>query len=122
MTRDQALRQAQKRWGKRAAIRAEGELSSPEKRAAAKERKDTLRSQKAELEAEITRREVAAGIPEVRAQIQALSKPITSEMWESMRYRFTVGSVDGVIGAFHVKGQGDTWEQAFDAADAKDQS
>lgn len=119
MTRDQALRQAQKRWKKVAAIRVEGEASSPERRAAAKERRDKLNARRAEIDAEILRLEIAAGIPELRAEREQVVKASLVAFGEALHRRFLVGYVDDRIGMFHMQGHGDTWEEAFAAYDAK---
>ena len=119
MTREQAQKRAQKLWGKRAAIRADGDLSSPEKREAAMARRDQIKAQQAEIDEEIKRREEAAGIPELRRQWSELGKPRTQAMSDAMHYRFSVGFIDNVIGAFNIEGQGDTWEEAFGVVERK---
>jgi lysylphosphatidylglycerol synthetase-like protein (DUF2156 family) len=117
--REQALKRAQKVFGKRAYIRANKDLSSPEERAEAQARASTRRAERAELEAEIARREKEAGIPELRAKIKAISDQSRAEIWNSGYYKFEVGNIDSILGAFHIKGQGDTWEEAFANAENK---
>src|SRR5260221_5729521 len=102
MTREQAVKQAQKRWGRHAIVSRAPELSSPEKREKAKAEHEALKARRAGIEAEIRRRELEAGIPELRAQIEALSKPRALAMWNAMRYAFEVGCIDGILGAFHI--------------------
>lgn len=73
----------------------------------------------AELEAEIKRREESVGIPALREQMRENAKVIRSTIPEIFAYKFQVGYIDNIIGAFNVEGSGDTWEEAFDRADFK---
>jgi hypothetical protein len=122
MTRDQALRQAVKRWGKSAYVQARERLSSPESRAAAG---DTVKAARARIDAiDVEIRERLALLDWYQA-LQAERKAERAKMAavgaNAMYYKFSVGKVSNVGGmAFYsVGGQGDTWEQAFAQADGK---
>ena len=123
MTRVQAQRELAKRWGKRGYWRVGNGLSSPERRANAQAGVDSTRAARAELEAEIKRREDAAGIPELRERVKALAQTIReTALGDANYYKFKVGFIDNVIGAFNIIGYGDTWEEAFADADRKRKS
>lgn len=120
MTREQALKRAQRLWGKRAAVRANERMSSPEKRAEAQAEAASLREQKARLESEIVRREQEAGIPELREQIKAVTTELRQNVLGRATYhKFEAGYIDNVIGAFHIRASGDTWEETFTKAEAE---
>lgn len=117
MTREQAQRQAVKRWGKRAYIRAENGLSSPEARAAASERWASTSTELEAVEKELANRLKACDwYQELTGKIRNLRKAKSEQGWFRHYYKFAVGELH--IG-FHVEGQGDTWEEAFAQADAK---
>lgn len=121
MTRQEARARAVKMFGSEAFIRADRDLSSPERRAAALERSRALKASEdtaaAALEA---RRAELLSDPEyqrllkewraTKAQRAALSS-------EACYYKFRVGRADRLFA--HVLGHGDTWEQAFDDAENK---
>jgi len=95
-------------------------MSSPERRAKAQAAVDDSRAARAELEAEIKRREEAAGITELREQIKALSQTAReTALGHASYYKFRVGFIDNIIGAFNVVGCGDTLEEAFAQADER---
>lgn len=112
MTREQAIREARKRFGPRAIARAGEALSSPEKRATAlatlkanRERRDAIdREVQARLDAEDWYRALMAERKECQKIISQ------TQGWASY-YKFAVGKDIGI--AFSVEGQGDTWEEAF---------
>lgn len=97
-----ALAEAQRRWGKHGAVRDDGKAraSTPEARHAGHLEAVRLNA--------IPKEERAADWRDAR----------DSAFLQSMRYRYTVGKV--VMGLFFsVEGQGDTWADAFAAADRK---
>lgn len=105
MNQRQALKEATKRWGKAAAIRDQKNCdATPESRAAAHKRL-------VELNAICT-------TPELRKQHSNERDDVRGRAnW----YRYTVGEIGGVGGIqfLRVHGQGDTWEEAFAAADKR---
>lgn len=120
MTRQQAEREAKKRWGAKGIIRASDSLSSPEKRNAAKALRDTCKARIEAIDAEIKQR--LSQIDWYQALL-AEKKSLRDE-WGQIRgtghlsyYKFSVGKDLGY--AFHVCGNGDTWEEAFAEADRK---
>lgn len=97
MNAKQALAQARRIWGKRAAVEDIKIVTSPEIRDKAQQEWLTFK------------------------HLKPSERP---KNWQSidsarLRYRFSVGSIDNVAGmfnVFHVRGYGDTWEQAFERA------
>lgn len=118
MTREQAVKRLRKLYGEKARWRVGETITSPERREAARAERDRLREEVVEVEEEIRRREVAAGIPELRALRTALAKARDEAGWRSAEKRFRVGYLDLGI-AFYVKGEGDTWEEALAEAERK---
>ena len=120
MTREQAQREATKRWGKQACIRASESLSSPEKRTAAKAMRDAGKARIEAIDAEIKKR-----LLELDWYTALLAeKKNLRDKWGQVKgtgdlsyYKFSVGKDVGY--AFHVCGSGDTWEEAFAQADGK---
>ncbi len=105
MNTKQALAQARKRWGKKAVVQDIKLDTSPERREQARKRYAELKDLKGD-----------ALTPELKKE----RDNIRSWQWT---FRFAVGRIESIAGAFEafwVKGQGDTWEQAFAEADAKD--
>jgi hypothetical protein len=97
MNDKQALATAQTRWGQAARIEIRtGGYSTPESRAAAREKLDQLARTGAN---------------------DKLHDDLFSEL--HARYRYTVGSV-GLGLFFHVVGAGDTWDEAFAEAESKE--
>jgi hypothetical protein len=118
MTREQAIREGRKRWGKRAIVRAGEALSSPEQRAEAMDRLKRNRARRDEIDREVQARLntldwYRAAQAERKACLQEVSQ---TQGWASY-YKFSVGLDIGI--AFSVEGQGDTWEEAFAKADPK---
>lgn len=112
MTRAQALRKAIKLWGRTAAVRDDGPdlASTPERRAAAAQKLRELRNT-------LPTGPWAGMTTEDRRARRKLSD---DQFSESVRYRYTVGRIE--LGLFFaVRGQGDTWELAFAAAEKHDQ-
>ena len=117
MTREQASKAAAKRWGKRAMWRVEEKSSSPERRESARAEAAELKAKADALSAEIKRRlDALDWLTEMNAERLRLRKAADRAGWGAMHYKFTVGENVGY--AFVVKGQGDTWEEAFAKADA----
>ena len=120
MTRQEAIRQAGKRWGKRAAYRVNGDCSSSEQREANGAKIRALRAEKESIIKDTNRR--LQGIQWYRESCER-QKAIYAELKTLSPmpyYKFQVGSIDGILGAFHIKGEGDTWEQAFADADRRE--
>jgi hypothetical protein len=106
MNRSQALKEAARRWGnKAAAVRDDGPSrpSSPELRAAASAKLKELNAAKTKDETKEAREERM------------------KQLYLCGHYRYTVGTVMTMCGlsGFFVRGQGDTWEEAFAKADNK---
>jgi hypothetical protein len=98
MTDKKALAEARKRWGKAANVQDRPKAPTAEQRAAAHEVMVRYKADRAS----VTREEL------LRSQGTALC------------YRYSVGEVTAYpIPLFHVRGQGDTWEEAFAEADRK---
>lgn len=119
MTRVEAGRELRKRWGKNARCRVGTSLSSPEER---DQRLTTFRTHRAErdaIDAEIKRRlEAEPWYQDLMARRKTLVTSLR-KLDVMPYYKFTVGHVDSILGAFHVEGEGDTWEEAFAKADKK---
>jgi hypothetical protein len=115
MTRQQAEREAKKRWGARAMIRAGEALSSPEKRAEAFAKIKASRERKEAIDREVKERLAAMGwYQALMAERQECLRVVSqTQGWASYR-KFAVGRDIGT--AFSIEGQGDTWEEAFAAA------
>lgn len=104
MTRNQALQKAVRMYGRKAAVRDDGEKynNSDEGRKAAHDEYENL---------------AATLTPEEK---KARSKELSNLRWRRQCYRYVVGEVENLcgFGMFFVHGQGDTWAQAFAAAEA----
>ena len=114
MTRDQAMREARKRWGKNAIIEMRNQgVSSPEAREEATAKRDAHQAVYEALVKEKNDRLAQLDwLQELNAQIKAVGKLKSDESWRTHYYRFSVGN--SMLGlAFMVQGQGDTWEEAF---------
>lgn len=102
---DAALKEAIRRWGKNAAVRFDPHGIDKDERAKAHEAHAALRARK----------------PTVRTgpEWQAWRKEEQELFGKTIWYRCTVGAV--VMGLFfEVKGQGDTWAEAFGEFDRKE--
>lgn len=98
MNRKQALAEAVKRWGKDAMIQDRPRCaSSPEEREVARKQRKYLRDTL------------------TKEDLKKRHKDMDELLFDSMRYRFSVGIFGGFF--FGVRGSGDTWEEAFEAAD-----
>lgn len=105
MNRSQALQKAVRLWGiKKAAVRDDGKgrPSSPELRAEAAAKLKVMNAAKA-------------------TETKEQRKERMELLYWSGHYRYTVGTVMslGGLSGFFVRGQGDTWEEAFAAAEQK---
>lgn len=107
MNRAQALKAAVRLWGKGGAVKDNGPkfASNPERRAAASE----------EL------KKVRAAIPKDRRPTREERDEIDRLFGQAMMQRYSVGVIHSLMGlsAFWVKGCGDSWEEAFAAAEQK---
>jgi hypothetical protein len=125
MNRQEALLEARKRWGKEAAVQEDKRESSPALREAAKVEAVKTGAAKAKAAAELAAASKKYGTdhPKHKAALAkkiAASKEHDRVQWGTYHYRYDVGTVwnMGGFGAFSVRGQGDTWEEAFAKADA----
>ncbi len=117
MTREQAIKQAEKRWGKQAAWRVGSSRSSSEQRAERRTRLLALRAERETLEkAWQERLNAMPEYQEYTAKRKALIAAIRTVDFVDY-YKFLVGENLGF--AFEVKGHGDTWEEAFANADGR---
>jgi len=118
MTREQAQREAKRRWGAKAKLTAGERQTSPERRQAAKDRRDAIDAEREAIKADIARR--LAELPwyaEAQARLHALYVERRPLEFEPHHYRFRVGTSNGLFNT--ILGEGDTWEEAFAAADRK---
>jgi hypothetical protein len=126
-TKQQALAEARKRWGKNAMVRdnGAGAATTPEGRADGKRRCGEHQQKKApefRSMSDTTAWPDTATFGEYRSAWKAWRKE--RELWQAEAYRlqrlangrrYTVGYVMGGL-AFKIEGEGDTWQEAFDAA------
>jgi hypothetical protein len=123
MTNKQALAEAVRRWGETAAVEDRGKKysSTPEQRAAASAELKKLRANKIERIGIFSASIDGMTLAEARATIKKNAEDITAQHkreqeLQSMawRKRYIVGTLGF---GFHIRGDGDTWEDAFKAAD-----
>lgn len=118
MTREQAQREAVKRWGKSADIRAHESISSPERRAVADGEYQKAKAELETIESEIRERLAACDwYQELTRKRTEARKRKEATVWARIYRKFAVGSSHGI--GFHIEGEGDTWAEAFAAADRK---
>jgi hypothetical protein len=118
MTRDEAAKQAKKRWGTKAYWRVGQHTTSPEQRAAALEALRAARDEKEQrVKALQERLNATDWYVEAQAEISRLRQVIATTQGECNHYKFSVGRSVGW--ANEITGTGDTWEQAFADADAR---
>lgn len=118
MTNDQAMKQAAKRWGKKALVRNAGHFSSPERRAEAHEKTTTARARMKAIDREITERlKTLDWYQALTNERKELQKVASENSGIAMFHRFSVGRNAGLF--FEVLGSGDTWEEAFAQADER---
>lgn len=127
MTREQAQRKAARLWGKSASLRVYEGMTSPERREAARAEAKRLNDEIAQLGAQIAEIE-APYMAQMKAATAALRERRQQARTRALRleglarcYRFTVGEADTFAGmrTLCVRGEGDTWEDAFDNAAGK---
>lgn len=109
MTKARAWKEAQRRWGKRAIIRF-----SP--RALVASAKVPLRERRKQVQAELA---AMPRSPETHEQRSLLLREERDLFGQLIGDRCNVGEEMDILAAFHVKGSGDTWEQAFAKADER---
>lgn len=101
MNRSQAMKEAARLFGKGGAVRDNGKAgaSTPERRATAKAALKALR----------------ASIPKDRKPTPEERAELDRLFADAVRIRYTVGEIQGACGFawFAVRGQGDTWDEAF---------
>jgi hypothetical protein len=101
MNAKQALKEARRRWGDKAAVRDEPRFASTD------EKRAEARAQRSALMQSLTKEEQRARYKELDALL-----------YDSYRYRYTVGRI--ALGLFFaVEGQGDSWEAAFAQCDER---
>lgn len=109
MTKAQAWKAAQERWGPRAIIR-----HSP--KALVEREKIPLRERHKQVRAELA---ATPRSPETMARRRELLREERDLFGQLIGDRCNVGEEMDILAAFHVKGSGDTWEQAFAKADER---
>ena len=109
MTKAQAWKEAQQRWGKRAIIRFN-------RRALVDAAKVPLRARHKDVKVQIA---ATPRSPETHALRSQLLREERDLFGSLIGDRCNVGEVMDILEAFHVKGSGDTWEQAFAKADER---
>lgn len=122
MTNQQAQKQAQKRWGKKAAVRNAGKFSGTERRQDAADHIAQLKSERdALLKEKAERLKALDWLTGLDKNITRLNVEIRNEVPKTHFYRFDVGRIGGAGGFqfFEVLGSGDTWEEAFTRADKR---
>jgi len=136
MTTAQALKLAREKWGRRAEVRDGGKrFRDGTKRPTATERAQMQAELPAHRAAKPPRPDVATfgderTIAEYREALAVWDRACRGwkEREEYLRgnllasRRFAVGSIMEVLGAFHVRGEGDTWEEAFAKAETANET
>lgn len=118
MTNSRAQKEAKRRWGKDFYIRNGEHFSSQDRRDAARAESKEAKAEIDAIEAEIKERLSKLGwYQDLRTRQRELYKKRDKAQGESMHYRFSVGRSNGMFTT--ILGQGDTWEQAFEAANGK---
>lgn len=117
MTRAEAIRRLQKLYGNRVCYRVGKEVSSVERRAAARSAHRQLQEQRDVVTREINERLAACDWYQA---LLAKRKAIDEQMRGADRghyFKFIVGHSE--LGMFMIQGEGDTWEEAIDQAARK---
>jgi len=109
MTKAQAWKEAQARWGKRAIIQHRPKALTEDAKAPLRERRKIVKAELAAL----------PRTPETQAQRGLLLREENTLMGQVLGDRYSVGQEMDILAAFHVMGSGDTWEQAFAKADER---
>lgn len=119
MTREQAIRKLRALYGKAAYWRVSDEITSPEKRAAAREECLRLRAEAAAIDEEVKQRLIDTGIQARIDAARALRQRASNLAGHALHYRFNVGKCSGFANA--IAGQGDTWEEAIAQAQRREE-
>jgi hypothetical protein len=109
MTKQQAWKEAQARWGKRAII-------DYKRRALVGTDKIPLRARHKVVKAELA---ATPRTPETQERRRGLIREERELFGSLITDRCNVGQEMDILAAFHVMGSGDTWEQAFAKADER---
>jgi len=109
MTKAQALKEAQARWGKRAIV-------EHNRRALIEADKIPLRERHKAVKAELA---ATPRSPETHEKRSVLLREERDLFGSLISDRYSVGALMDILNAFHVMGSGDTWEQAFAKADER---
>lgn len=111
-----ALREATRRWGKAAAVKQNKQPSNPVDREAAHAKNvaagERIRAIDAEIEARL---KALDWYQALQAERRELRKVRDEQSYWGCYHQFLVGHVS--MGFFHVRGSGDSWEEAFRKAD-----
>jgi len=119
MTNQQAVAKAKKRWGKTFYVRNSGHFSSPEQRKTALDAVLNARAEIKRIEEEVARRLAELDwYQELLKQRRECRQQISNTEGDAHHYRFSVGRASGLFN--EIMGQGDTWEEAFAAADRRE--
>lgn len=124
MTQQQALKLLRAKYGKEAAIRDKGVRSGPDLRAYHSAQRAALGERPAAPDVwktpdDMTMAEYRQLLREHRQKADDYKKAHDHHMFGAMRYRYEVGTLThmrGLGNAFHIRGSGDTWDAALDAA------
>lgn len=117
MTREQAIRECKKRWGKKFLYRVGQSISSPQVRAVETARSNVITAEVKDINDDIAKRlRETPWYQELTAKKVALLKE-RQELKHLHYYKFQVGHEQ--FGCFLIEGEGDTWEEAFAAVDRK---
>lgn len=116
MTNQQAATKAKKRWGNKFYVHNSGHMSSSEARTKARQTVIDARAEMKRIDEEITRRLNALDwYQELRAKRKEAQTQVRDTEGVAHHYRFSVGTTNSMFNS--ISGQGDTWEEAFAAAD-----
>ena len=117
MDNNQARTQAKKRWGAKFYIRNSGFMSSPERRLKAQNEFHEARDAIAAIDKEIKERLATLDwYQELIANKRHHRKRSEQAQSDALHHRFSVGKQGAMF--TEILGSGDTWEEAFNQADA----
>jgi hypothetical protein len=118
MTREQAIARLRRLYGQKAYWRVSDRISSPERRLAALEAHRARKAAIDALDLEIKERLAALDwYQKLITHKRQLREIDERERWGSSAYKFAVGRNIGY--ANEITGEGDTWEEAIEKAEAK---
>lgn len=120
MTRNQAVARLKRLYGQNLTYRVSEHGSSPEARAAARELKRQARERIAAIDAEIAERLKALDwFQALHAEKRQLRQTENQATGDMLHYKFSIGKrLDSMFST--TTGHGDTWEEAFAMAEAKE--